>query len=159
MTEASRYKKDVLESYFLITHQQRDKMFKLVQQLNHQFNKGRNVKMTEASKQQVGGTHYKLLSPQPAEFCYENGLNNLQSEAISYILRCRHKDGGKNALTDLDKAIHTLQMWKEFFDFGHEPVPEITFPSNVYQDHEHLFQEQVSAVAVIANISYTEPFL
>jgi len=43
---------------------------------------------------------------QPAEYCYKNGLNNLQSEAISYITRYGDK-GGK---TDLQKAIHTLEM-------------------------------------------------
>ena len=38
-----------------------------------------------ASEQQVGGDHYKTFVIQPYEYCYKNGLNNLQSEAISYI--------------------------------------------------------------------------
>jgi len=55
---------------------------------------------------QVSGSHYNKYAIQPAEYCYKNGLNNLQSEAISYITRYGDK-GGK---TDLEKAIHTLEM-------------------------------------------------
>jgi len=55
---------------------------------------------------QVSGSHYNKYPIQPAEYCYKNGLNNLQSEAISYITRYGDK-GGK---TDLEKAIHTLDM-------------------------------------------------
>jgi len=55
---------------------------------------------------QVSGSHYNKYPIQPAEYCYKNGLNNLQSEAISYITRYGDK-GGK---IDLEKAIHTLEM-------------------------------------------------
>jgi len=57
-------------------------------------------------QKQVSGSHYNKYAIQPAEYCYKNGLNNLQSEAISYITRYGDK-GGK---TDLEKAIHTLEM-------------------------------------------------
>jgi hypothetical protein len=57
-------------------------------------------------KKQVSGNHYNKYAIQPAEYCYKNGLNNLQSEAISYITRYSDK-GGK---IDLEKAIHTLEM-------------------------------------------------
>jgi hypothetical protein len=55
---------------------------------------------------QVSGSHYNKYPIQPAEYCYKNGLNNLQSEAISYITRYGDK-GGK---VDLEKAIHTLEI-------------------------------------------------
>jgi len=57
-------------------------------------------------EKQIGGEHYKKFKIQPAVFCYENQLNNLQSEAVSYL--CRYKF--KNGKQDLEKAIHTLEM-------------------------------------------------
>ena len=60
----------------------------------------------------VGGDHYKKLKIQPYEFCYRNGLNNLQSEAISYISRYPLKWVGnqKKQIEDLEKAKHTLDL-------------------------------------------------
>jgi len=55
---------------------------------------------------QVSGSHYNKYPIQPAEYGYKNGLNNLQSEAISYITSYGDKGGN----TDLEKAIHTLEM-------------------------------------------------
>lgn len=63
-----------------------------------------------ASKRQVGGDHYKKLAIQPAEYCFKNKLNNLESEAVGYITRNRFK-GGKQ---DIEKAIHTLQLLLEY---------------------------------------------
>lgn len=63
-----------------------------------------------ASKRQVGGDHYKKLAIQPAEYCFKNNLNNLESEAVGYITRNRFK-GGKQ---DIEKAIHTLQLLLEY---------------------------------------------
>jgi len=62
--------------------------------------------MHDPMKKQVNGSHYNKYSIQPAEYCYKNKLNNLQSEAISYITRYPDK-GGK---VDLEKAIHTLEI-------------------------------------------------
>lgn len=59
---------------------------------------------------QIGGTHYTKLPIQPYEFCYKNKLDYLQSNIIKYVVRFRDKDGIK----DLDKAIHTLQVLKEY---------------------------------------------
>tara|TARA_R100001163_G_C5065428_1_gene203379 strand:+ start:1589 stop:1960 length:372 start_codon:yes stop_codon:yes gene_type:complete len=64
----------------------------------------------KASKRQVGGDHYKKLAIQPAEYCFRNNLNNLESEAISYITRSRFKNGSE----DIKKAIHTLEMLLEY---------------------------------------------
>ena len=66
----------------------------------------------KASNRQVGGDHYKKLAIQPAEYCYKNNLNNLESEAISYITRSRLKNGS----ADIKKAIHTLELLLEYTD-------------------------------------------
>ena len=66
----------------------------------------------KASNRQVGGYHYKKLAIQPAEYCYKNKLNNLESEAISYITRNRLKNGS----ADIKKAIHTLELLLEYSD-------------------------------------------
>ncbi len=55
---------------------------------------------------QVGGSHYKDMAIQPAEYCERNGLSYLESNAIKYISRHRKK-GGKQ---DLDKAIHCIEL-------------------------------------------------
>lgn len=65
-----------------------------------------------AKEKQVGGNHYKLFAIQPYEFCYKNGLNNLQSEAVSYIVRYDKKWPGdiEKQLIDLKKAKHTIEL-------------------------------------------------
>jgi hypothetical protein len=70
------------------------------------------MKSEWALNNQVGGEHYKRFIIQPVQFCYRNGLNNCQSEAISYICRAPFK-GGKQ---DVEKAIHTLELWLELWD-------------------------------------------
>lgn len=69
--------------------------------------------MSALSKQE-GGSHYKNFLIQPIEFCYKNNLNNVQSEAISYIVRAPFKNGKE----DIRKAIHTLEIWLELIDEG-----------------------------------------
>ena len=66
----------------------------------------------EAKEHQVAGSHYKLFPIQPYEYCYKNKLNNLQSEAISYITRYDKKWVGnkEKQLEDLEKAIHTIEL-------------------------------------------------
>lgn len=65
-----------------------------------------------ASEKQVGGDHYKKFKIQPYKFCYENGLNNLQSEVISYVCRYRYKWAHDltRQLEDLKKAKHTIDL-------------------------------------------------
>jgi len=58
---------------------------------------------------QVGGTHYKDMAIQPAEFCQKNRLGYLESLAVKYV--SRHAKKGKRE--DLEKAIHCLQMLME----------------------------------------------
>lgn len=66
----------------------------------------------KAKATQVGGDHYKHFVIQPFEYCYKNNLNNLQSEAISYISRYRYKweNDKEKQVVDLQKAIHTLEL-------------------------------------------------
>ena len=55
---------------------------------------------------QVGGSHYKDMLIQPADFINKNKLLFAEGNAIKYI--CRHKVKGK--LQDIEKAIHYLEM-------------------------------------------------
>ena len=62
---------------------------------------------------QVGGSHYKDLKIQPAEFLRQLNVPHLEGEAIYRILRHKQKAGRE----DLEKAIHTLQIILEL-DYG-----------------------------------------
>jgi len=59
-----------------------------------------------AYKKQIGGSHYKDMIIQPADFINKNKLLFAEGKAIKYI--CRHKSKGK--LQDVEKAIHYLEM-------------------------------------------------
>ena len=63
---------------------------------------------------QVGGGHYKPYAIQPAQFALANGLDYAQSNAIKYIVR--HKD--KNGVQDLDKAVHYIELLKQYYYKG-----------------------------------------
>lgn len=69
-------------------------------------------KLTKASETQVGGTHYQHFKIQPYQFCYENNLNNLQSEVISYVARYpfKWKDNIDKQIEDLEKAKHSIEL-------------------------------------------------
>lgn len=73
-------------------------------------NGARYVEIEPASDKQVGGDHYKDMPIQPSEFIYKNKLNWLQGNAIKYICRHNRKHGSQ----DLDKAIHYLELLKEW---------------------------------------------
>lgn len=64
----------------------------------------------KATEKQVGGQHYKKFRIQPAEFCHINNIPYLEATAIKYL--CRWKD--KGGIQDLDKAIHFIELLKEF---------------------------------------------
>ena len=64
----------------------------------------------KASDLQIGGDHYKRMAIQPSEFITKNNLSWCEGNAVKYI--CRHNlKGGEE---DLDKAIHFLQLLKEW---------------------------------------------
>jgi len=64
----------------------------------------------KAIDKQVGGSHYKKFKIQPAEFCHINNIGYLEATAIKYLCRWRDKGG----IQDLDKAIHFIELLKEF---------------------------------------------
>lgn len=64
----------------------------------------------KASHRQVGGEHYKDFPIQPIEFVVRNNLGFCEANAIKYI--CRH--AAKNGKQDIDKAIHYLELLKEY---------------------------------------------
>lgn len=60
---------------------------------------------------QVGGNHYTKMKIQPMEFSMANNLNAMQHTIIKYVTRVDLKGNGDE---DIDKAIHTLQLWKQW---------------------------------------------
>ncbi len=60
---------------------------------------------------QVGGSHYTKMKIQPMEFSMANKLNPMQHTIIKYVSRVDLKGNGDE---DIDKAIHTLQLWKQW---------------------------------------------
>lgn len=62
---------------------------------------------------QVGGSHYTRFKIQPVTYIQENKLDFLQGNAIKYITRAPFKGG----ITDIDKAIHCLYMWREQMEY------------------------------------------
>ena len=62
------------------------------------------------SQKQVGGNHYKTMVIQPAEFIHKNKLGFLEGNIIKYV--CRHAT--KGGIEDLDKALHYLNLLKEW---------------------------------------------
>jgi len=67
--------------------------------------------MKESLKKQVAGSHYKNMAIQPVEFIAKNRIPFIEGSAIKYI--CRHTQ--KNGVEDLEKAIHYLEIAKEFY--------------------------------------------
>lgn len=56
---------------------------------------------------QVGGSHYKSMAIQPAEYCHRNGIGFLAGSAIKYLSRYQSK--GK-PIEDLRKARHFIDL-------------------------------------------------
>lgn len=59
---------------------------------------------------QVGGNHYKSLVIEPNEYNYKNKLPYFEGQVVKYVTR--HKL--KNGVEDIDKAIHYLELIKEY---------------------------------------------
>ena len=64
----------------------------------------------KATEKQEGGQHYKDFVIQPVEFIHMNNLPFCVGNAIKYLLRYKNKNG----LEDLNKAIHYIELIKEF---------------------------------------------
>ena len=70
----------------------------------------------KALDHQVAGNHYKTFKIQPIEFALVNGLNACETIALRYLVR---KKGDKaKKLEDLDKAIHTIEIYKQMLKEG-----------------------------------------
>lgn len=62
--------------------------------------------MTDPKQLQIGGSHYKDMAIQPAEFIYRNKLDFFTGNAIKYLCRWRVKAGKE----DLMKARHYIDL-------------------------------------------------
>lgn len=67
-------------------------------------------RVVSSLERQVGGTHYKDNIIQPIEFITKNGFGFSTGNVIKYVSRYE----ATNDLEDLDKAIHYLELMKEF---------------------------------------------
>lgn len=63
-------------------------------------------KSGNATLRQVGGSHYKDMAIQPAEYVHRNGMGYIEGCVIKYVSRWRKKNG----IEDLRKAVHFLEM-------------------------------------------------
>lgn len=59
-----------------------------------------------ASAAQVGGSHYRDMAIQPAEFITKNSIDYLAGNVIKYVVRHKNKNGAQ----DIRKAIHYCQL-------------------------------------------------
>ena len=60
-----------------------------------------------ALQQHTGGTHYKGMAIQPAEYAEKNGLSLLEGNVVKYITRWKLKG---QPLSDLQKAKHCIDL-------------------------------------------------
>lgn len=67
-----------------------------------------------ASKTQVGGTHYKHMAIQPAEFIHKNKLGFLAGCVIKRVCRHDKTHSPEKGREDLEKAIHELELLLEW---------------------------------------------
>jgi len=58
----------------------------------------------------VGSNHYTQMKIQPMKYSMANQHNPMQHTIIKYVTRVDLKGNGDE---DIDKAIHTLQLWKQ----------------------------------------------
>lgn len=60
-----------------------------------------------ALDRQTGGTHYKDMAIQPAEYAEKNGLSLLEGNVVKYITLWKLKG---QPLADLEKAKHCIDL-------------------------------------------------
>lgn len=66
-----------------------------------------------ALDRQTGGTHYKQMAIQPAEYAEKNGLSLLEGNVVKYITRWKLKG---QPLSDLEKAKHCIDLLIQIHD-------------------------------------------
>ena len=69
-----------------------------------------NMRLTNALKNQVGGSHYKDCKIQPTEFIHANNIPFIEGNIIKYVIRHRSKNG----IEDLKKAKHYIDLLIQF---------------------------------------------
>ena len=70
-----------------------------------------NVKVVESALDtQVGGDHYKKLVIQPGVFSERNKLSHFESDIVKRICRYKDKNGGRDAIMDLEKIKHDVDI-------------------------------------------------
>lgn len=74
--------------------------------MSRRQNQTRTRSRLRAKSKQVGGSHYKDMPIQPAEFMHKNKIGYLEGCAIKYLVR-HHAKGGRQ---DIEKAIHYCQL-------------------------------------------------
>lgn len=67
------------------------------------------LKASSALDVQIGGSHYKGMKIQPAEFIHANGIGYFEGAVIKYVSRWR----AKNGIEDLKKAQHYIALLVE----------------------------------------------
>ena len=70
-------------------------------------------KTLTALDRQTGGTHYKQMAIQPAEYAEKNGLSLLEGNVVKYITRWKLKG---QPLADLEKAKHCIDLLIEIHE-------------------------------------------
>lgn len=83
-----------------------------------------------ALNKQIGGAHYRCLKIQPMEYSMLNDLDACQHTIIKYVTRFREKGG----VVDLDKAIHCIEMLKEFYLKEIADGEDTALPSRIAAD-------------------------
>ena len=74
-----------------------------------------SVKLKDPLEEQVGGTHYKTMRLQPIEACYQRyGLPGVKAAVHVKVDKYLGRNKG-NPIEDIDKAIHCLELLKEFY--------------------------------------------
>lgn len=66
--------------------------------------------MSQATNEQIGGSHYVDFIIQPTEFIHRNNIPFIEGNVIKYV--CRHRN--KNGRQDIEKAIHYLKLLLDF---------------------------------------------
>jgi hypothetical protein len=74
------------------------------------FEKAEDMVEESKTSKQIGGNHYQMAI-QPIEYITKNNLGYMEGNVVKYVSRHRNKNG----VEDIDKAIHYLEMIKEFY--------------------------------------------
>lgn len=66
-------------------------------------------KTAEANQTQVGGNHYRALTPQPWDVIVAWDLDFLAGNVVKYVARAGRKGNRATRLEDLRKALHYIE--------------------------------------------------